>query len=93
MDPKHCCEIIGMYRYFQSRQRRIDEVVVKELTRLIHELMSVENIYLSYVILKIQKLCCVVPDNSRSRLLSEENTFTDEEEMKIYHKIRSYYEK
>ena len=35
--------------------------------------------------LKIEKLCCVVPDNSRSRLLSEESTFTLEEEMKVYH--------
>ena len=78
-----------MYRYFQSRQRRIDEVVVKELTRLIHELMSVKDIDLSEIILKTQKLCCVVPDNSRSRLLSQESTFTLEEEMKIYHKMQS----
>ena len=89
MDPKHCCEIIGMYRYFQSIQRRIDEVVVKELTQLIHELMSVRDIDLSEIILKTQKLCCVVPDNSRSRLLSEESTFKLDEEIKIYHKIRS----
>ena len=89
MDPKHCCEIIGMYRYFQSRQRRIDEGVIKEFTRLIHELMSVRDIDLSEIILKTQKLCCVVPDNSRTRLLSEESTFTLEEEMKIYHKMQS----
>ena len=41
------------------------------------------------IILKLQKLCCVVPDNSKTRLLLKGNTFTDEEEMKIHHKIRS----
>ena len=89
MDREHCCEIIGMYRYFQRQQSQIDEVVIKELTRLIHELMSVKDIDLSEIILKLQKLCCVVPDNSKTRLLLKGNTFTDEEEMKIHHKIRS----
>lgn len=64
MDSSHCCEIIGMYRYFQRQQSQIDEIVIKELTRLIHELMSVRDIDLSEIILKLQKLCCVVPDSS-----------------------------
>ena len=89
MDREHCCEIIGMYRYFQRQQSQIDEVVIKELTRLIHELMSVKDIDLSEIILKLQKLCCVVPDSSKTRLLLKGNTFTDDEEMKIHHKIRS----
>ena len=89
MDSSHCCEIIGMYRYFQRQQSQIDEIVIKELTRLIHELMSVKDIDLSEIILKLQKLCCVVPDSSKTRLLLKGNTFTDEEEMKIHHKIRS----
>ena len=51
--------------------------------------MSDKNQDLSEIILKIQKLCCVAPENSRSRFLSEESTFKLEEEIKIYHKIRS----
>ena len=67
-------ELLVAYRRMKASERRIDEIIVKELTRIIRELKKMEKDQgLSEIISNIQELRAIFPE-------SIVNEYTDQEE-------------
>ena len=67
-------ELLVAYRQMKASERRIDEIIVKELTRIIRELKKMEKDQeLSEIISNIQELRAIFPE-------SIVNEYTDQEE-------------
>ena len=66
-------ELLVAYRRMKASERRIDEIIVKELTRIIRELKKMEKDQeLSEIISNIQELRAIFPESIVSEYTDQE---------------------